>query len=104
MNQPLAFFIGLLRWAIHGCRILHPQVIQDNRGEVGNVGWCLKWRTVHKKNSGYRFRIDDVISAPATGIVGDQLICETANCGLPRDPESGIKVHQQIGRLRSKGP
>ena len=54
-------------------------------------------RLIHKENAGNRFGIDNVVPAPAAGIVLDYAVGKTAESTLPGDTEPGTEIYQEIG-------
>ena len=47
---------------------------------------------IHEKNSGDCFGVNNVIAAPATLVVFNQMVGKTAECTLPGDAEARMKV------------
>ena len=64
---------------------------------------CLcRARAIHEQNTGNRFRIHNVVSTPAAHVVFQHGMRKAAHRALPGNPESTMKIYQQIRRILHK--
>src|SRR5258707_15661995 len=71
-------------------------MIQDRGRKVNNTCVIVLQLSVGEKDSGDCIGIDDMISAPAPGVVLDQRIGKASNRALPGNAKPRTEIYQQI--------
>src|SRR5260370_40088488 len=71
-------------------------MIQDRGRKVNNTCVIVLQLSVGEKDSGDCIGIDDMISAPAPGVVLDQRIGKASDRALPGNSKPRTEIYQQI--------